>query len=153
MNFKKAMTCITLSALASTTLLATANNSDLILGSWNCKYAIEQEGMSTNMEMNTHYKKDGTGEGSAVVSLVAPELGLDIAFDLNATTSWYIEGNSIYETITSGTVKSLKPSPYDAMLSDDDLLPIGQQEISEIKELTSSKLVMASEGDEINCTR
>ena len=153
MNFKSTFSAIATSALCTISLFSMADNSEKILGQWNCEFAMSENGIDMNMNMQSNYFEDGTANGSAMVTMTSAPMNMDLAFDVKATQTWYIDGSSIHETITGGSVTSLKPSAFDAMLNDNDLLPIGETQISEILELTDTTLRVASDGQQISCHR
>jgi len=152
------MTLKQLSSVFITSLLCVsanvyANNSELILGKWNCDVSTVQDGLNVDMTINQNYLKNGVNNGSAIMAVTNEAIGLDVAFNIEADSNWHIEGNFIYETLTGGSFESLKPSPFDAMFTKEQMLPIGEQEVAEILELTQSSLKVLAQGIEMQCNR
>ncbi|BCE01753.1 hypothetical protein [Marinicellulosiphila megalodicopiae] len=154
MSIKKRYIQLAAVALSSVTFTAFGGtNSELLVGNWQCGYSMDMEGITMDLDMSVSYEKNSTSSASARIDLVNPMMAMDLAYQVEASGTWYIEGNTIYETLTKGHFESLKPSPYDALMSEDDLMPFGVEQSSTIVELTSEKLIMTTGDIAINCTR
>ncbi|MCJ8313566.1 MAG: hypothetical protein HRU38_15195 [Saccharospirillaceae bacterium] len=153
MNMKKIAASLAITSLTCVVLLSSANKSELILGKWDCDFSMTEQGMSMDLNIIQNYLKDGTNSAVGTIAVANEAMGLDVAFSVEAESTWYIEGSYIYETITGGKVESLKESPFDVMFAEKDLLPIGKTESVEILELNDSTLRIMSDAQEFNCVR
>jgi len=152
--FKKFTAFIILSGISFTSM-ALPDYSKLIIGKWQCELNDHVMGVTVNSYVDIEYFKDGTGAYNAIDSLVYEGLGLEMAFDINATQNWDVRGNILNEMVTDGEVTSLIPIDYEALDDFDfnDLLRKGYKSSSRIIEITSEKMRLTHNTSKVNCKR
>lgn len=140
--------------------MASAQDSDDLVGTWSCSVSMSEEGMSMSGDYEYTFEDDQTFElnGEMKIDLAMPDLELNFAFDLNVAGTWRLEASSLFEKLGSVDVSSssAEPSPIEQMILQQMEASFagsgGTEEESTIVELTSDSL-MIDDGGLHECER
>ncbi|MCJ8313565.1 MAG: hypothetical protein HRU38_15200 [Saccharospirillaceae bacterium] len=153
MNLKPLIISTLIIGLCSVSKTSKANYSELILGDWNCFIDVELVGMTMSITMQNSFSKDKSAKGRGLVKVQNAAIGMNLAYDVKVDQTWFIQNNTLYQTVVASSIQSLKSSFYESMFDTDSLLPVGQQESTKIMTLTQSSFLGLYNGLDLKCNR
>ena len=154
---KNCATLLSITALtALTAACGTASNDD-ILGSWNCKSQMSEDGMTGSMDFDITYVSSGKSSGMGTLILGADGQRIDMDVAMNG--EWNIHGDLLEETVSSISLisASLNGTPLtgeqlDGMRALIDPI-MSASTSSKIQTMTATQMILEESGELATCTR
>ena len=153
-------TCVTLLSITALTALVSAcgaSSDEAILGSWNCKSQMSEDGLSGSVDFDITYVSSGKSSGMGTLVLGAD--GQRIEMDVAINGDWNIHDDLLEETVTSVSLigASMNGTPLTGEQQDgmraliDPLLSSSSS--SKIQTLTETQMILEESGELVTCTR
>ena len=130
---------------------------EAILGSWNCKSQLNEDGMVGSYDLDMTYVS--SGKSSFMGTMIINQSNETMTFELASNGEWSIHNGLLEETVSGLTLMSVTYNGTELSAAQRDemrtmLDPIlSMNTSSKIMSLTDKQMLLESEGDLVTCTR
>ena len=131
--------------------------SEAILGSWNCKSQLNEDGMIGSYDVDVTYVS--SGKSSLMGTMILNENNNTMTFKLASNGEWSIHNDLLEETASDLTLISLTYNGTELSTAQKNEMRaildpiISMNSSSKIISVTDKKMLLENEGDLVTCTR